>query len=63
MVTELKAFDTEVTQSLSTRNLKICLYSTFKLTNYEIENLVAYLDKDRNGYVTIAEIEAAVKMA
>ena len=62
-MTELKAYDTEVTESISIRNFKIFLYAVFHLNNYDIENLVAYLDRDRNGYVTIKEIESAVKMA
>jgi len=59
----VKEYDSEKTGAISQRNLKVFLHITFLFNAYEIENLIMYLDRDRDGYVLLHDIETGMKMA
>lgn len=51
------------TGSINIRNMKAFLYVVFSLPDYEIENLIDYLDKDHNGFIPVKELEKEIEFA
>eukprot|EP00347_Sterkiella_histriomuscorum_P001912 403370193 len=46
---------------INIRNLKMFLFITYNLNQYEIENLIDFLDRDNNGFVGAIDIDKQLK--
>lgn len=63
MAIALKDYDSEQNGVLSVRNLKQAFFTLFHLPSYDIENVLEYLDRDKDGFVAISEVENELRMA
>jgi Ca2+-binding EF-hand superfamily protein len=59
----IKPFTEEHTGQINIRHLKVFLFVTFILPPYEIENMIDYLDKDNDGFVSNQDIEKELEFA
>lgn len=64
----IKPFLDEVAQQkknqqpvINIRNLKMFLFITYQLSQYEIENLIDFLDSDKNGFIGVLDVERQMK--
>ena len=57
----LQAYDSEKTKNLTLRNFKIGINSLKSLTQYQIDNLAKFLDKQDEGYISIDEFETSLR--
>lgn len=46
---------------INIRNLKMFLFITYQLSQYEIENLIDFLDSDKNGFIGVLDVERQMK--
>ena len=56
-------FNTEQSELVTVRTFKIALNSLKVLTQYNIDNLAKYMDKQNDGFVSIADFSASVNNA
>ena len=59
----LTPYDFEKTRNLSLRNFKVGLNSLKTLSEYQIHNLAKYLDKQDDGFISINDLDVAVRNA
>lgn len=57
----LAKFDTEKNQNLTLRNFKVGINSLKTLSQYQIDNLTRFLDKQDDGFITIDEFDIALR--
>lgn len=54
-------YDNEKTGRLSLRNFKYALNSIKALSQYQIDNLAKYLDKENDGFISVNEFDVSVR--
>jgi hypothetical protein len=57
----LSPYDSEKTRRLTLRNFKVALNGLKALTQYQIDNLTKYLDKEDDGFVSIDEFDVGIR--
>lgn len=59
----LQEFNSEQTELINLRAFKLAINSLKVLTQYNIDNLARFMDKNNEGYVSISEFSAALSNA
>ena len=59
----LQEFNSEQTELINLRAFKLAINSLKVLTQYNIDNLARFMDKNNEGYVSISEFNAALSNA
>lgn len=57
----MSPYDMEKTRNLTLRNFKAGVHSMKCLSSYQIDNLAKYLDKDDTGFISIDDLDVAVR--
>mmetsp|Transcript_35317 Transcript_35317/g.34333 ORF Transcript_35317/g.34333 Transcript_35317/m.34333 type:complete len:118 (-) Transcript_35317:17-370(-) len=53
----------EPNKQFNIRNMKVFLFASFAFSAYEIENLMEFLDKDNNGFISFQTLERFIQAA
>lgn len=57
----MSPYDMEKTRNLTLRNFKAGLNSLKALSQYQIDNLAKYLDKEDTGFISIDDFDVAIR--
>lgn len=57
----LSPYDYEKVGSLTLRNFKVAINNLHALNQYSIDNLTRFLDKENHGFISINEVDVALK--